>query len=105
MAGGSAVGEKRPQPKFEAAMTAKIVQFKKPVTAQKDQILAMLDSLKAMVEADKIDQFVAAFIHADGDFGTARAIQVGDYRMIGALEVLKSDLMVDILYQEEDGNG
>jgi len=25
--------------------------------------------------------------------------------MIGALEVLKADLMVDILYQEEDGNG
>jgi hypothetical protein len=84
-------------------MTAKIVQFKKPVTAQKDQILAMLDSLKAMVEADQIDQFVAAFIHNNGGFGTARAIKTGDYRVIGALEVLKSDLMIDILYVEGDG--
>lgn len=57
----------------------------------------MLDQVRQMIIDGKIEQFIGVFIDAEGVFGTVYCRDSTDYRMVGAIEVAKLEMLDELM--------
>lgn len=74
-------------------MTAQIIKLHQPKKATTEMTLEVIDRLREMIVNGEIEQFMGVFIDSGGMFGTVHCRDAADFRMIGAIEVAKLEMM------------
>ena len=84
----------------EAKVTGEIPAGKPTI---KDELLALLETLKTGVEAGEIAGLIAIIIDEDGDQDEVAVTNENDYSMLGRITAMQSSMSLGIgSYDEED---
>lgn len=79
-----------------------VVKFRTPKTMQKERMLELIARATELVESGDVEQLAIVVIHQGGGFGTIKYTDMLDIRMTGALEILKSEIIYDMLEMEAE---